>query len=452
MDKIKKKLQLIDFELSSVPVLLERAAGTCPLFFAAIGLIVGVIAAYHMRIGIFIFLSVTLASTLLAAFIYIFRNDNPRPLVFAIAVIVGAVGLGGTRINAFYQPKANDVRNLVGAERKLATIRGTILNRPRTFRNKGWVFSKFSYTDPSSSFYLDLKEVETSSGFRQVSGTVRVQIREAVMDLRAGDYIEAYCWLNRFEEPKNPGQFNFARYLANKNVYIGASINSRDAVSVLNEQYGFFMKVKNKFREKVTEALLSDASIEESNKAMLQALLLGYRGDIDKSTYKAFKETGLLHFISLSGMHLGILVGFIWWLCRMAGLLKRARAVICITALCAFLLIVPPRAPTLRAAIISFVFCLSFLFQRRTSNLNNLSLAAIILVLIRPTGLFEAGWQLSFASVLGILIFTERMQFFIHEKITDSWWYKAGKNKNIILEILLRPLPLILNLLCVGLS
>ncbi|MHC4293865.1 MAG: DNA internalization-related competence protein ComEC/Rec2, partial [Planctomycetota bacterium] len=286
----------------------------------------------------------------------------------------------------------------------------------------------------------------------EVSGTGRVQIREPVMDLRAGDYIEAYCWLSRFEEAKNPGQFNFAQYLANKNVYIGASINSRDAVSVLDKKSGYFTGIINTFREKVTQALLWDTSIEESNRAMLGALLLGYRGDIDKSTYKAFKETGLLHFISLSGMHLGILAGFIWWLCKVAGLLKRARAVICITALCVFLLIVPPRAPTLRAAIISFVFCLSLLFQRRTNNLNNLSLAAIILLLIRPTVLFEAGWQLSFSSVLGILIFTEKMQFFIHEKIIDSRWYKAVKNKNLLLKILLRPLAWILDLLCVGLS
>jgi competence protein ComEC len=272
------------------------------------------------------------------------------------------------------------------------------------------------------------------------------------MDLRAGDYIEVYCWLNRFEGPKNPGQFNFARYLANKNVYIGAAINSRDAVSVLNKKNGFIIRAKNKFREKVTQALFWDTFIEETNKAMMEALLLGYRGDIDKSTYKAFRKTGLLHFISLSGMHVGILLGFIWWLCRMAGLLKRARAIICITALCAFLLTVELREPTLRAAIMSFVFCLSFLFQRRTSNLNNLSLAAIILLLIRPTGLFEAGWQLSFASVLGILTFTDRMQFFIHEKVTESWWYKEAKNKNLFLKMLLRPLPVILNLLCVSLS
>jgi competence protein ComEC len=105
--------------------------------------------------------------------------------------------------------------------------------------------------------------------------------------------------------------------------------------------------------------------------------------------------------------------------------MKPARAIICIIATGIFLLIVPPRAPTLRAAIICWVFCASFLFHRKSNSLNTLSLAAIILLLIRPTYLFEAGWQLSFAAVLGIILFAGRIEGFLYEKVTDSFW--SGK-------------------------
>ncbi len=158
-------------------------------------------------------------------------------------------------------------------------------------------------------------------------------------------------------------------------------------------------------RQTATQALLGNLSLEDRSRGLLEALLLGYRGHIDSTTYRAFRKTGLLHFISLSGMHLGILVGIIWWLCKTAGLTKPARAIICIIAIGVFLLIVPPRAPTLRAAVICLVFCLSFFFRRKSNSLNTLSLAAITLLLIRPTNLFEAGWQLSFASVLGLILF-----------------------------------------------
>ena len=109
--------------------------------------------------------------------------------------------------------------------------------------------------------------------------------------------------------------------------------------------------------------------------------------------------------------------------------MKPARAIICIIVIFIFLMIVPARAPTLRAAIICLVFCLSFLFRRNSNPINTLSLAAIILLLIRPTQLFEPGWQLSFASVLGILVFTKNISGFLHDKIFG--WLSADESQQI---------------------
>ena len=65
--------------------------------------------------------------------------------------------------------------------------------------------------DPSSAFYLKLDQVKTPAGWQPVVGTIRVQVDEPVPNIEIGNYIQAYCWLHRFEEPTNPGQFNFAR-------------------------------------------------------------------------------------------------------------------------------------------------------------------------------------------------------------------------------------------------
>jgi competence protein ComEC len=179
---------------------------------------------------------------------------------------------------------------------------------------------------------------------------------------------------------------------------------------------------------------------------------LGYRANIDVSTYEAFRKTGLVHIISLSGMHLGIFIGAVWWLCKTAGLMKPARAVICIIAIGVFLLIVPPRAPTVRAAIIGWVFCASFLFRRQSNALNTLSLAAVILLLIRPTELFEAGWQLSFASVLGIILFADRIYFFIYQKITNTAWFKEGPESHLFFSIIRESRRYILGMFSVGVA
>ncbi len=460
MDDIQRKLELIDKQLAGGFVnSYKRIISTAPLLFVAIGLMAGILIQdiFDLSISIWIAtLVVCAASTIISYLVsrisHLVKEEN-LPFITAYIAAIGCLCLGAIRLQNYYQPKSDDIRNFVVDEQKLATIRGLIVTEPYINRNKSWEFAKFTYTDPASSFYLELGEVETTDGWAKTSGTVRVQVAEPVLDLKAGDYIQAYCWLDRFEQATNPGQFDVAKYLARRNIFIAASIKSRDGIELLeNRGKGIFTKIKRKFRETASQALLGDLSIEERNQGLLEALLLGYRGNIDSSTYRAFQKTGLLHFISLSGLHLGILAGIIWWLCKVMGLMKRARAIICIIAIGAFLLIVPPRAPTLRAAIIVFVFCISFFFRRKSNPLNTLSLAAIVLLIIRPTDLFEAGWQLSFASVLAILLFCQRILFFLYEQITGRSWFDDLPKTRPFFQIIPRPGAYALQLLSTSIA
>jgi len=487
MDDIKRKLALIDKQLTGGFFnSYKQAISTCPLIFAAIGLILGILiqstslaSRFTFHASQFIWLVLLIASALSAIVLFIITKkskldsypaaagafqsygkafaltsaETSSPVLLSVCALICFTCLGAVRLTSFYKPKPDDIRNLVGNERKLATIRGLIVTDPYINRNENWKFARFKFTDPDTSFYLKLGELKTVDGWSKVSGMIRVQVAEPILDLKAGDYIQAYCWLDRFKSPTNPGQFDVAKYLARKKVFIAASIKSRDSIKVLEDSpAGFFTKFKSRFKDKATQALLGGPSPENQGEGLLQALLLGYRRNIDSVTYEAFRKTGLLHFISLSGMHLGILVGAIWWLCKTMGLAKRGRAVVCIIAIGIFLLIVPPRAPTLRAAIITWVFCLSFLFRRKSNSINTLSLAAIILLLIRPTDLFGAGWQLSFASVLGIILFSDRVHFFLYEKITDASWFMDKIKAKPFYRIIAKPWPYILGLFSVGLT
>jgi len=344
------------------------------------------------------------------------RLERYSLFLLCLCVSLCAACLGGIRLESFRHAAANDIRNLVGNEQKPATIRGIIITEPYTNYNPDWQFARFKFTDPSSSFYLRLTEVESTTGWASAVGTVRVQVDQPVPDISAGDCIQAYCLLGRFGPPTNPGQFDTTRYLSQKNVFVAASIKSRDGIELLpSPPAAAFTKARREIRTAAAEALLGNLPPEKQGRALLEALLLGRRRDIDSDTYLAFRRTGLLHFISLSGMHMGILIATVWWFAKVIGLLKRGRSVICIIAIGVFLLIVPARAPTVRAAIIGWVLCASFLFRRRSNPVNALSLAAIILLLIRPAQLFEAGWQLSFATVLGILLFTDKIEGFLRQ-------------------------------------
>jgi len=428
MDDIRRKLAQIDKQLAGIN-LHEKIISTSPLLFVAAGLIAGIIIQdrFDLPIPVWLILLVLLAAIVVIFFV-LRQSSTYCRFVLAYLALLCFVCLGAVRLTNYHQPKPGDIRNFVTEERQLATVRGLIVTEPHINSYKDWKFARFVHSDPSSSFYLTVDEVETIHGWKKGTGTVRVLVDEPVLDLRAGDYIRMYCWLDRFKPPTNPGQFDTANYLAGRNVFIGASVKSRDAIELqTNHPVGIFSRFKTKLRLAASKALLSDLQQESAGRGLLQALLLGYRRDIDSKTYRAFRETGLLHFISLSGLHLGILIGIIWWFCKTAGLMKPARAIVCMIALTVFLLIVPARAPTLRAAVIVYIFCLSFFFRRHPNSINTLSLAAVILLLARPTQLFEAGWQLSFATVLGILLFTDKISTFLQDNVDKLFWRQKSQ-------------------------
>lgn len=453
MDDIRRKLELIDRQLTG-PNFHERVISTCPLVFVAVGLIAGIMIQEKSSLSVYIWLILLAVPAVATVFFFVMPQYFPaNRYVTAYLALACFVCLGAIRLTSYSQPEPNDIRNLVADEPKLASIRGSVVTEPYISKYPDWEFARFKHSDPTSSFYLKASEVESVAGWSRVTGTVRVQVGEPVLDLQPGDEIQAYCSLDRFGPPTNPGQFDIAAYLARRNVFVGVYIESRDGIELLQSSpAGAFSRFKARLRRAATSALVGDLPQEQTSRGLLQALLLGYRRDIDSDTYRAFRKTGLLHFISLSGMHLGILVGIIWWLCKTAGFMKPARAVVCAAAVGVFLMVVPPRAPTLRAAIICWVFCASIIFRRRSNPINTLSLAAIILLLIRPTQLFEAGWQLSFAAVLGLLLFCERIHFFLYEKVTGLRWRKGGPKTIVSYRMSPRPGPYLLRLFSAGLA
>jgi competence protein ComEC len=457
MDEIQRKLTRIDKELAGGKDFYDRLLTSSPLVFVALGLIAGILIQNALQLPPALWLLFLILCFAAAISFFAVQSKNGFASItltlLSSCALICFTCLGAIRLAAYYKPKAGDIRNMVADERILATVRGRILTAPYINENKDWEFGRFQHSDPACSFYLEAAEVKTVEGWAKVTGTIRVYVNEPVMDLKIGDYIQAYCWLDTFKRPANPGQFDMAKYLARKNVFVGASVKSRDGIELLQPNVPrIFTEIKRKIKETASQILLDNMSPEDKEHGLVQALLLGYRGDIDSDTYSAFRKTGLAHFISLSGMHLGILVGVIWWLCRTVGLDKPVRAIVCIIAIAIFLLIVPPRAPTLRAAIVCWVFCASFFFRRRQNSINTLSLAAIILLLIRPTGLFEVGWQLSFASVLGILLFCDRIYFLLHEKITSLSWGKKAPKTRPFSRIIARPGTYLLGLFSTGLA
>ncbi len=429
MDEIQRKLALIDEQLARGG-LQRRLVSTAPLFFPAVGLMAGIVLQDRLvrpllRTDLspalwFWFLVLGLIAGVVGVYSTRRRTDL-RPEVLAYGTLLAFTCLGAIRLLAYEKADPQDIRHVVGADRILATIRGRLITQPYQ-EQRDWCFAQLVPGDPSSAFYVRLDRFKSPTGWQQVVGTIRVQVDEPVPNLRIGDYIQAYCWLHHFEEPTNPGQFHFARYLQRRNVFVGASVPAREAIEVCKDApQSLWIRLRGVLTDVAARGLLDHPFAETQSEAMMAALLLGERQKIDRATNEAFRRTGLLHMLSLSGMHMAILILAVWWFCKIAGLLRPARALVCISVTLAFLLVVPIQAPILRAALTVWVYCLAILLRRRTRPLNSLSLAALVLLLWQPTQLFDAGWQLSFAGVVGIVELAPRLEDFALDRI-HAWF------------------------------
>ncbi|HLD34807.1 MAG TPA: ComEC/Rec2 family competence protein, partial [Patescibacteria group bacterium] len=440
MRTIRQKLELIDKQLEGRRNTTDLLIDNYPLFFAAFGLILGIIIRDNFFIAMTPAVFAIAVIAILASLSFLKLKSIK---VAAIGCIVCFMLLGMVRLGAFRHLPAHHINNITGSQRTLATIRGVIITEPRIDHNSDWQFARFVRTDPSSSFYLRPTEIETVTGWKKIKGLIRVQVDGPVITLKQNDRIQAYCWLDRLKPAGNPGQFDLADYLSLRNIRITAYINGSDAIKRLERKNEFSSPLRM-LQNRAMEAL--GQGLEEDENALVQALILGWRSEIDQQTMLAFRKTGLTHYIALSGTNFAIVMGAFWWVCRIAGLSKPKRAIVCLAATAIFLMLVPPAAPTLRAAVIGILICTSFIFRRKPNTVNSLCLAAVILLLIRPTMLFEAGFQLSFATVLGIALLANPLRFFLREKLPNT------ENKNLFVRFFHRTSEVIIDLFAVGLA
>jgi competence protein ComEC len=411
MDEIQQKIEEFQKQLLAPQSLLKQTLLTCPAVLPAAGLIIGLVLQYYFDLPLLIWPAVLILCTIL----YLAQQFSKRVFVNLIFVVVFLcfACLGGIRLIAYNKPVSNDIRNIAFEDFTFAHIKARIVSEPVIVREGDWLFWKFSQSLPYTTFYARVTDIKTAEGWKKAAGIIKFYISEDANGLNPGDKFQTFCRLDKFSPPDNPGQFDTARYMNSNGVFLSASVKSANAVTVLGtEKPNSPFDIKAKLRQLAIAALL-DNTESDNDMRLVEALVLGSRTKIDRQLYNDFIKTGLVHLVALSGLNVGILAGCFWWLSKKAGLLHRGRAIACIIATIVFLLVVPATSSTLRAGIMFTIFCLGQLSNRRSSGLNSLAAAAIFLLLIRPMDFLDAGFQLSFAAVLGIVLFYEPIRNFL---------------------------------------
>jgi len=399
----------------------------------AAGIVVGQLALLPMG-----FWAVTGGAAVLAAAVT-FRTRHLH-LLSSCLLAVGVLAAGAVHAHLAYFTIADDhIVTYTRPARTLATIRGRIATAPKTFDAGAGV--AYGYRPgPRTSMLVEASAIRTGRTWQPVSGLVRVVVKQADRRLGPGQDVELAGWLGRPRGPDNPGQYDWAERSRKNTVHVRMDVESAGGVTILSDLDGSWaQKVIWRLRAGLRQHLATTGQDRGSH--LLAALLVGERSGALRSLNDAMVRSGIAHFLSISGLHLGVFLGFVYLLCRLAMLTPRRSAVAVLLVLGAYMLLAEPRAPLLRATLMAASLCFATICRRRHSVLNALAAAAIILLALDPLRLFAAGFQLSFVIVAGLILLCRPIEtllfgrwkrrrglmVFRDDQRFKRWlWYSAG--------------------------
>ncbi|MCE5184744.1 MAG: DNA internalization-related competence protein ComEC/Rec2 [Planctomycetaceae bacterium] len=408
-DLIRLRLQRLD-QLTALPSF-KQLFTTAPMLGAAVSFIAGIwfVEVIHSQASFWPAFGLSGLISAIALFIAFRFTGRGKLIALMMAAYAAFFAAGLARYYRDLYIGPDHISRCFEGDRQLATIKGHVISPVSNVPNDPAI----PWLQPQGSFYMRAEAVQSVGKWVPVTGNLRVQVDEPVDHVRAGNEVLVYCWLSRFQPAPNPGQFDIQKYMARKGIYAAASVGVKEGIEVLDDSIAWIAYLRSVVSRFCDESLLDDSLPDRDVRNMSAALLLGRRENLDPAVMAAFQKTNLAHYISLSGQNVGILAGSLWILLRTFGLPKRPRAGLCILLIVLYALAVPSMPAINRAVFLACFIFASFLFKRKSKPINTLCLSAIILLLFRPSELFSVGWQLSFLSVLGILVFYEPAVFYL---------------------------------------
>ena len=222
-----------------------------------------------------------------------------------------------------------------------------------------------------------------------------------------GDTVNATVRCSRVEN--FTGDFDYRRYMEERGVFYTCFFGRNSSLEVLKNGTPPLRTLPARLRWKFSAAVDSAMPSEEMARirAVVKALAYGYQDEIPAVIEESFRQSGAIHLLALSGMHLGLLYGLLLKLLALIGnspTAKRIRSTVIIAALWAFTIFTGCGVSILRAAVMFSLYEAGVLAGRRRNGLNALSLSAIIITVADPSAPSGISFQLSYAAMTAIFL------------------------------------------------
>ena len=312
----------------------------------------------------------------------IIQHTNSTWLLFFLAVFLGGSFLSNTYILPYPH-----IRNFTFYKSEAVAIRGVVVSFPQ-------IKSNFS------SFVLTAQQVTWAEKIYPVCGKVMVKIFRKE-NVSYADQLILEGKLFRPYQAKN-SSFSYRDYLENQGIYSILTVSKNKPIRYLGKSKVNPLKlIAYKIRDRSSAILFKNLSLSQAG--VFSAMILGARSKVPSGLRRLFIQTGTVHILAISGLHVGIVVFILELILKVLSLRRRRRYLIIIPFLIFYCFLTGARPSVIRATIMAIVVLTGFLLRKETQISHSLSLAALIILMVNPRQLFNLGFQLSFVSVISII-------------------------------------------------
>jgi competence protein ComEC len=337
--------------------------------------------------------------------------------VAVATALVAIIAVGTVPVHLMLTPPIDPISLRHFSEGAMVTVEGTLIREPEHFPDKMRLFVK---TDRMSE---DAEDLQPSHG------TIRLTTLHPG-PFRLGDRVR---FQGRMRFPRNfgdPGEFDYEASMMRDRIdatMLAVKGKSPTLVEVLAHHRVFPGSALESVRTRI--ATFIDRNLDDPVASEMRALIIGDRGGIDERMHETFGRTGLSHLLVISGLHLSMVAAAVFGLVRLLMLLSPAiasrgwankfAAVAGGLAVIAYASIAGHHVSTTRALIMVVAYMIAVIIDRAREGIASLALACIVICIAIPGSSADVGFELSFASVLTIILGMRRYTSWVERRRTE---------------------------------
>ena len=323
-------------------------------------------------------------------------------LLCAIVVSLGAC------LQSYQQEDFGSRKLIPLSENEMIVFEGVVAEEPSVRTNR-------------TQFVLEVTKVGRAGILQHLNRRIILYGKSDLLEhvakqVEVGSVVYGKGVVDDYPRQRNPGEFDYGRYLELNGIHGIIVVKDTVALYVSQSTTRQWWTFTKNLRSQLLQSI--DRMHSERSASFLRGLLLADRSKIPADVKQSFVETGTIHVLAVSGLHVGVVALMFYGFFGLLRLPRKMSVAATIAGLVFYMFLVGAPPSVVRATIMAIVLLIGPMIERKIDVYQSLSVAALILLLWDSNNLFNVGFQLSFAAVLSIVYFYPMFSRLI-ERLTE---------------------------------